>query len=654
MQSWSWYVQRLRQMSAAEVAWRGTSALRDCGDRVGIALGLHDWDRRPAHGRFPVALSSLPLPLHTGPLESSSPLLRPLLTAADDIVAHRFSFLNLDRVDLGAVPDWNRDYETGWPTPRGYAGAIDYRDVRIAGDVKLVWEPSRHLQLGVLGRAFRATGNTAYADAGLRQIESWIDQCPFGTGMQWRSPLELAIRAINWTWFLAWVAPSGRLADDTLARVLHVLDAHIHDITRKYSRGSSANNHRIGEAAGVFVTCACLPLTRARERAASSLQILEEEILAQNCPDGGNREQAFGYHLFVLQFLLIAGYTARSTGYALSGAYLDRLRAMIDFVDAMTEAGAAPMYGDADDGYVIDLGDRASGGREWLGVGDCLLGRAPREGGEPVSWLFPHVPITATPGRPLHPRAFADSGIYLLQWGGTAGPDAVRLTFDCGPLGFGPLAAHGHADALAFTLRAFGDDIFVDPGTYDYFRYPDWREYFRSTRAHNTVMIDDADQSRMLGPFMWGARAQARCTEWSADGRTARVSGEHDGYRQLSDPVTHQRSVAMNADQRRFMIRDRLTMAGSHRVSLLFHLGERVRADHTGAGRVEITAPGGTLELLLDPRLEVRMLRGSHHPRGGWVSRGYHSLSPSTTLVASLQTTGPLDVESQIVLGPLR
>ena len=88
------------------------------------------------------------------------------------------------------------------------------------------------------------------------------------------------------------------------------------------------------------------------------------------------------------------------------------------------------------------------------------------------------------------------------------------MVFDCGELGFKAIAAHGHADALSFTLRAFGSDVFVDPGTYDYFSYSAWRAYFRSTSAHNTLAVDGRDQSVMLGPFLWGARAQARCIAW--------------------------------------------------------------------------------------------------------------------------------------------
>ncbi len=106
----------------------------------------------------------------------------------------------------------------------------------------------------------------------------------------------------------------------------------------------------------------------------------------------------------------------------------------------------------------------------------------------------------------MHSEAFPDTGLYLLQAGAAASPDRLSVTLDAGPLGYGVLAAHGHADALAVTLRIGGHDVLVDPGTYDYFTHPEWRTYFRGTPAHNTVTIDDANQSEMLGPFLWGRR----------------------------------------------------------------------------------------------------------------------------------------------------
>ena len=84
--------------------------------------------------------------------------------------------------------DSRKPPQSGLQTPMGFANAIDYRVPSVAGDAKLVWDLSRHQHLPVLGRAYRASGDARYAAAGLEDIASWLDQCPFGSGMNWRSP----------------------------------------------------------------------------------------------------------------------------------------------------------------------------------------------------------------------------------------------------------------------------------------------------------------------------------------------------------------------------------------------------------------------------------------------------------------------------------
>ena len=72
--------------------------------------------------------------------------------------------------------------------------------------------------------------------------------------------------------------------------------------------------------------------------------------------------------------------------------------------------------------------------------------------------------------------AFPEAGYYVLRSEDPAGRELLRVLFDAAELGFGPIAAHGHADALAFILWARGSEVFVDPGTYDYFSFRRWRD----------------------------------------------------------------------------------------------------------------------------------------------------------------------------------
>lgn len=479
--------------------------------------------------------------------------------------------------------------------------------------------------------------------------------------MNWRSPLELAIRLINWVWALELVRPA-RVVDSGLHEQLATAAyLHLWEISRKYSRGSSANNHRIGEAAGVYIGSTYFAeFPEAARWRTESRRILCEEIEGQTYPDGGTHEQALGYQFFVMQFFLLAGIVARRSGDEFPAAYWERLQRMCGFLAALGEGGPPPLFGDSDDGYVLDVDANPYDVRPWLATAALLFDdgalkpRAP-SAPEATAWLLGPPAVaryralpTPAADRRLESRAFRESGYYLLQCGRADGPDAASVVFDCGPLGMGPLAAHGHADALSFTLRVGGADVLVDPGTYDYFTYPAWRDYFRSTRAHNTVVVDDTDQSVMLGPFLWGERAQARCSAWMPTATGGRVVGEHDGYRRLRDPIVHRRTLEMDGARRELVVIDEISGRGRHDSRVYFHLAEQGRLVERVDNRFVVDLGTARVEIALDGGLAADVLHGSEQPIGGWVSRGYHRKTASLTLVGSCSHAGSLKLVTRV------
>lgn len=675
MQTLTWYVKRLKTMSPGEIAWRVKSALREVGDRYRFAVGAYpSFNGNGARSEVPGGCvpGFQVSDLESGEWNTSEASVEEqawrdrLVRRADLIAGHRLSFLNLTDCHLGDPIDWNRDHRSGKRAPMDFAPSIDYRDFSVTGDCKLVWEPNRHHHLVVLARAYRATGDSKYASAVVEQLESWLAQCPFGRGMNWRSPLELAIRVINWVWAMDLVADSPVVTSVFRASVRRAVGLHLWEIARKYSQGSSANNHVIGEAAGVFMGAAYfndLPdAARLREQ---SLAILVREIGHQTYADGCGREHAFGYQVFVMQFFLLSGLVGRWTGQEFPAEYWTRLERMLEFAGALTEGGGSPpMFGDSDDGYVLDLGAGGADLGGWLAIGALVFDRSDLKawaGGyrEPVRWLLgresrARFEAIESPmsGAPIRSRAFADSGYYLIQSGRADSVDRISVFVDCAELGFRSIAAHGHADALSFTLRAFGVDVLVDPGTYDYFSHREWREYFRSTRAHNTLVIDDADQSVPLGLFMWGVRARSRCLRWEPTTQGGFLVAEHDGYTRLKDPVVHRRSIALDGAARTVTIRDEIVASGSHRAALYFHLSDACTVKAVAARRCHIEVAGGSLAIEIDPKMQFDMLTGSEHPIGGWVSHGYHQKVPTTTIVGRGDVFGTTTVECRIVIGP--
>ena len=129
-----------------------------------------------------------------------------------------------------------------------------------------------------------------------------------------------------------------------------------------------------------------------------------------------------------------------------------------------------------------------------------------------------------------------------------AGEPELWCRADGGPHGFLSTAAHAHADALSIEVRHGGVEILADPGTYCYHGEPEWRSYFRSTIAHNTIELGGRDQSRSGGPFLWVRHARDRVVDVvaGADGEIESWTAEHDGYAGLDPPATHRRTVRLD------------------------------------------------------------------------------------------------------------
>lgn len=643
-----WRLNRLRCMTPAEI-----------GHRV-LRLGRAQAERLGLSGAVPPAdIVRVPRRWIGAPANADAPA---LLAAADRIAAGRLDVFTLRDVRLGDPPRWNRDPRTGTEAPLAFGKLLDYRDPALVGDIKYLWEPNRHLHLVTLAQAHALSGEFRYYAALRDQLDSWFSACPDGRGPNWASALEAAIRLINWS--LAWQLLGGarsRLFEDAPGaafrrRWLDSVYRHARFVAGNFSLYSSANNHLLGEASGLFVAALTWPhWPRARDWAGKAKAILEREALLQNAPDGVNREQAVSYQQFSFDFLLLPLLAARSAGIEFTAAYGARLVAMLEYLASIMDAGGnVPMIGDADDGFVVKLSqDRGfCPYRSLLATGAVLFGRPEfkakaRSLDDKTRWLLGDAAerrfagIDAGAARLPVRRDFPEGGYRILGCDFET-PAEIRLVVDCGPLGYRSIAAHGHADALAFTLSVGGREFLVDPGTYAYHTQPAWRQYFRGTSAHNTVQVDGMPQSRPGGNFMWLAKAEAQCVAWSASAESDVFEGRHDGYRRLPDPVVHRRRIVLDKRARRVTIDDALEARGRHEVEVFFHCSEACTVEAV-AGGFAIARNGATVTLLFPDAgpSDTRLLRGSVDPIGGWVSRRFDEKQPATTIVRRSAIAGP-------------
>ena len=568
---------------------------------------------------------------------------------------HKFSFFSFSERDFGPTVRWNYDYKSSIETPLAYGPSLDYRDERRCGNIKYAWEHNRHHHLVELAKACYLTGDRRYGDEVLGQVKSWIEQCPYPLGINWSSALENAIRVINWCFVFEFLHASGLnmlSENEQLVRrwTLSVYQ-HLHFIRRNLSKYSSANNHLIGELSGLFIGSHCFRFAESGQWNALSRRLLEEEALKQNWPDGVNKEQAMSYQAFVFDFLLLASLLGKRSGKEFSPLFLERLERMAEYVSAMmSESAAIPRIGDDDDGYVVrlDFSKDFNQYRSLLATCAALFDRADLAekgavGDEKSFWLlgFPGVRAHDSASRREPERtAFESGGYYLLR------SRDSRLIFDCGPLGYLSLAAHGHADALSVLLDYRGREFLVDPGTYAYHTDREWRDYFRGTSAHNTVRIEGRDQSVIGGSFLWTEKAEAQVI--SATGSSIR--GRHMGYRRLPQRVTHEREITFLELENSYSVTDRIFTRGEVLVEQFFHLAPDCRCEKDGEG-YRIENGGAVIRIVPSPMItQTEALRGSLEPRGGWYSPGFDRKSPTTTLRFSARVKTDAAIMTMIFL----
>ena len=627
-------------MSPGEVCWRIRQAVSDRAAKLMPAGGR---PRAVARGK-PASAWRIP------GLANTDQYLR----AADQILDGRANIFEQWR-DVGFPEcDWNRDPMTDVRSPISHGRLIDWGEAARGGSARITWELNRHFQLVTLAQAWTLSGQSRYRQGAKALLSSWVSSCPYPLGVNWASPLEQGIRLINW-YLAARLLQCQPDEAESIEGFMESVYRHCDHIWRKHSRYSSANNHLIGEMAGLYVAASIWDRwkisSKWRRRAKA---ILEQEAQRQVSRDGVAREQTTGYQIFVLQFLIIAGLVGEQQGDDFSQDYWATIKNMIGFVRAIADAGGnVPNFGDSDDGMVFMLTPDARERRisDLLELDRAFSNRQPSllSNDSGASWLQSGFSVPrnwpSDQGGETR-RVFADGGYFVLghQFGKH---NEVSVVFDAASLGYLSIAAHGHADCLSFVLSLGGVPVLIDPGTYCYDSDLSWRDYFRSTAAHNTVRIDGVDQSEMAGPFMWSRKARPIVEVQEFSDTSQRVRARHDGYCRLSDPVVHTRDIRVDGQASAIFVIDEIAARSAHAIERFWHFADDCVVQVVGEAKIVAESRKAVIEIHFSGADRVNLYRGCKVPQSGWVSHRFGNRSPTTTAAmlshcrgaASLSTT---------------
>jgi len=453
---------------------------------------------------------------------------------------------------------------------------------------------------------WRATGDRRYLEklvAILRSFTAYDATRPVNT-RTFDNDHAAAYRAmtlVNYYWKLQ---QDGELPAD-LRSSLETSLAKLGAFLAVPSHFEGTYNHGFNEGAALLLIADNFPaMPGASAWRTTALARLQGMLDANLDADGVDVENSPFYHVYVLGLVYQIAQWASLHEPALAPSYTQAAQRMLRYAAYVTQPS----------GYLPMLGATAT---------TFMPSQDPTVYG-PMANTDPEFAFAYTRGArgtppPDGTYLFPSSGLFVMRSPLGAPSNLAQqtfVTFDSGPY----RTEHSDLDALGITMYSSGSTVLPESGLFTYTDQPD-RSYFHGTRAHNTVVVDGADQAAgaaVPGPF--GSIAGAT---W-ARGSSALYPG-----------VTHARSVVV-LRQGIALVVDRLAGSTAHSYTQTWHLPPDGTPAPSGQDVVVTSAVGKKILAIrqAEPAGEsLGIARGQTSPvMQGWSSSSYGSKVPASAL----------------------
>ena len=494
-----------------------------------------------------------------------------ILFSAEQALHHEFDLLGSGVVKSNPI-DWHTDFKCGKRWNKKY-----YRELgKLPGaGIKMPWELSRGHFLLWLGEAYLLTGEDKYAQEIINVITWWIDDNPLMYTVNWKCAMDVAFRAVNWMFALNMIAGYNGFNDAFTKKVTKSLWQHGFFIRHNLEKSIPwSNNHYTSDLVGLLYIGGLFSDTcKGRKWLSLAIREFYDETRKQILPSGVHYEKSISYHRLMVELTSYPLSMLKRIGKTIPEDIIHVTQKMYDYVGCYIKPnGKSPLLGDNDDGRFLPFIRRDFREHGYLLDSNGIDQRIINSG---ITPLFHFHYLNQS-------MEYQDVGIVIIKKHGTyllVNNSGYSKHLNPGKKHIG---THTHNDQLSFEFAIGSDDIFIDPGTYLYTSSIKDRNAFRSTRKHNTIVVDDEEQNLLSETIAFLMTINNINREISFNNDEC-----YGSYETVKGQMKHHRRFKV--EKGKLEITDSLSKIGKgHHTCLYYHLSDNVSAQKLSGEEIKI------------------------------------------------------------------
>lgn len=477
------------------------------------------------------------------------------LDKIDEILKNKFTFLNNMEYRFSDKIEWNADpYQY-----RLWMFNLNYFDY-----------------LESLMEAHIYSRNIKYLNKGMELIKEWIRDNSSKYDKDLWDPFVVAKRLCNWSVFISYSLKNININTSDIDSINGMILTQAEFLSRNIEYYLDAN-HIIMDAKGLIFSGVYLSDMKYIEK---GLEILLKEYQRQILKDGGHYEKSTSYHVEVLQHYLEVYLLLTKNDYSIDLNIIKKIcYKMFNYLSNITMPNKEiPLVNDSSLDYPIYSNDILQCGAIIFNnevyksnCTDKLSSYSFRLFGIMGLDIYNMIKLK---DKYIQNIQLEDSGYYIIK-DKLQNNKELYLLFDCGDNGPEYNLGHTHADNLNVILTIGNDKVLVDSGTYTY-KNDEYRNLFRSTKMHNTIVIDNRSSSEIWSAFRVAKRAKTKRIDYIEGDNSTIICAEHNGYAKViqKDKLFHKRWIVYLKNIGIIII-DKIygKFIGSHKININFISG---------------------------------------------------------------------------------